>query len=94
MLRDKGYLLHLRDERCIITGRKGSDTESVVAAHIGTGGKGLKSPDSHTLPMLQSVHTRCHQYGEMTVLRQLIPDQLLRLMIQAYAEKQYKEYHG
>ena len=37
MIRDRKYLDSLRGERCIVTGRRGTNQESVVPAHIGTG---------------------------------------------------------
>jgi hypothetical protein len=54
ILRDPAYLVHLRSLPCIVTGQYANDSESVVAAHIGTAGTGIKSPDNWALPMLNS----------------------------------------
>ena len=89
-LRDRKYLDALRDMRCIVTSRKGHpDIETVDPAHIGTYGKGMKSSDAHALPVLHSVHLDMHSRGEITVLRELLPDSVFRDMLRAYAEARY-----
>jgi len=90
--RDRAYLDWLRTQPCIITGRMGDDHESVVPAHIGTAGKGLKSPDSQALPVLASYHSLGHQKGEITMFRTHAPDWLIREALRAYAEKMYQEW--
>lgn len=92
ILRDPAYLLHLRSQPCIITGQYGDEYHSVVAAHIGTAGKGLKSPDNWALPLSHWVHQECHQKGEISTLRRLAPDWLLRAAFRALAEKLYREW--
>lgn len=92
MVRDRKYLDHLRTVPCIITGYATTEHESVVAAHIGTAGKGLKSSDDEALPVRHSIHQECHQNGEMTTLRRLMPDWLLREALRAYAREMYRKW--
>jgi len=93
MLRDRAYLLFLRDQPCIFTGRKGSDAESVVPAHIGSGGKGMKSPDNEALPVLNSIHQKMHGIGEITVFR-AAPGWLLRKAFRALAREMHREWRA
>lgn len=90
-LRDRAYLDWLREQRCIFTGRYGNDFESVVPAHIGTAGKSMKSPDNEALPILDSVHKRMHQQGEISVLRDA-PDGVIRAAFRALAREMYAGY--
>jgi uncharacterized membrane protein len=86
-LRDRAYLDSLRDEPCIITGRRGE----VDPAHIGTAGRGIKNRDDWALPISHAIHVEMHQHGEITVLRQMAPDYVLRMAFQALAERMYRE---
>lgn len=90
-LRDRKYLDSLKTQRCIITGRSGSDYDAIDPMHIGTAGKSIKSGDDEALPVLHSLHVEAHQHGEITMLRKHAPDALLRDMAKAYAQKLYKE---
>ena len=90
--RDPAYLKWLRGEPCIISGTRANVSESVVAAHIGTMGTGIKSHDWWALPMLNSTHQRCHNEGEISVLRMEAPDWLIRAAFRAYAKEIYAEY--
>jgi hypothetical protein len=92
LIRNRKYLDSLRSERCIVTGRFGSDHEAVDPAHIGTAGKGLKSSDDETLPLLHSIHLECHQKGEISVLREKLPDHILRAALRAYAREMYMKW--
>jgi len=92
ILRDKAYLLYLRDEPCLFTGIRGSGQESVVAAHIGTAGKGIKSPDDEVLPLADHIHKRMHQRGEVSTIRELAPSDVLLKMAKAYARELYAEW--
>ena len=93
ILRDKAYLLHLRDEPCLFTGIRGSDSESVVAAHIGLkGGKAIKAPDNHAIPVANHIHQFMHTQGEASTIRKFAPDYMLELMVEAYAEKLHQEW--
>lgn len=91
IIRDREYLDGLRDERCLFTGLKGSDYDAIDPMHIGTAGKGIKSSDDEVLPVLHSIHAKAHQIGEVTVIRQMAPDWLIREMARAYARELYKE---
>lgn len=90
--RDRQYLDWLRSQPCIITGRRGTDSDPVEAAHIGTMGKGIKSPDYHALPISHSLHAMGHQGGEISMLREHLPDYVLREALRLYAEMLYAEY--
>lgn len=89
--RDRKWLDRVRDMPCIITGRRSSDAETVDPMHIGTAGKGLKAPDNEVLPVLHSYHALAHSKGEMTVLREFIPDDVFRDMIRLYAREFHRE---
>lgn len=92
MIRDRAYLDYLRTQPCIITGLRGDDSDAVDPVHIGTAGKGLKSPDNEALPIRHSIHLACHMAGEMTTLRRLMPDWLLRESLRAYARQEYRKW--
>ncbi len=94
-LRDRAYLDSLRDERCVITGRQTSEFEAVDPAHIGVNGMSSKAGDDCALPILHSVHQDMHQRGACTVLRRVIPDDVLIAALQAYARERYRRAkHG
>ncbi len=97
IVRDQAWLDHLKTERCIITGLHGTDYDAVDPAHIGTLGRGIKSPDDECLPVLHSLHVRMHARGEINVLRAMLPDDVLRAALRAYARELYARYrdeHG
>ena len=79
IVRDRDWLDELRTRRCLITGQRGHDGESVVGAHIGTTGKGWskKCSDDECIPLLNRFHLRGHDTGEITNLRKLLPDEVL-----------------
>lgn len=87
VLRDRKYLDYLRSQPCIFTGMRGSDP-----MHIGTAGKAVKSPDNEALPVLHEIHSEAHQRGEMTVIRENMPDWLLREMLRCYARAEYEKW--
>ncbi len=93
-LRDRRYLDHLRSEPCILTGFTATEFEAVDPCHIGTAGKGMKSPDDEALPIRHSLHLEGHQSGEITMLRTHAPDWLLRDAFRAYAREQYQRWRG
>jgi len=93
-LRDLAYLKWQRTQRCLICGRKGDDQMSVVAAHIGTAGRGLKSSDSETMPLCDDDHRRAHTWGEIGFLRNNIPNTILREMIRAWCRMNYEIWKG
>lgn len=94
MLRDRAYLDWLRTQPCILTGFRATEYEGVDPAHIGTAGKGLKSPDNEALPIRHSLHREAHQSGEISVLRREAPDWLLRAAFRAYARECYAAWKG
>lgn len=94
IIRDRKYLDWLKTQSCIITGQYGSDYEGIDPAHIGTAGKGLKSSDDEALPLLHSIHDECHRRGEMTVLRERLPNNVLRAALRAYAREIYRRWKG
>jgi hypothetical protein len=89
MIRDRKYLDWLKTQRCILTGFFGSDFDAVDPAHIGTAGKGLKSPDNEALPILHSLHVEAHQKGEIRMLREKAPDDVIRAAFRALAREHY-----
>lgn len=91
-VRDPKYLHHLRSERCVLTGVRATEYESVVPMHIGTRGTGLKSGDDEVIPVRSSLHSRGHDGGEASMLRREAPDWLLREAFRAYAREQYREW--
>jgi len=92
VLRDREYLDWLRTQPCILTGQLGHDAETVDPAHIGTSGKGIKSPDNEALPVIHSLHLEAHNTGEVSMFRKHLPDWLLRDMLRAYAREMYQDY--
>jgi hypothetical protein len=58
--RSKKYLEFIRTKRCIVCGY-----DQTVPHHepLGHGGKGIKAPDSFTLPMCHLCHNYRHQQG-------------------------------
>ncbi len=93
-LRDKPWLLAQRNMACVVTGRRASDNESVVACHIRAGhggGMGLKPGDDCTLPMLASVHRLQHSMGEEAFWRKHIPADILMRAVVAWAKERYAE---
>lgn len=94
MIRDRKYLDWLRTQRCIFTGLSANEFEAVDPMHIGTAGKGLKSSDDEALPVSHSIHREAHQYGEMTVIREELPNDVLRAALRAYAREMYAKWKG
>jgi hypothetical protein len=90
-IRDREYLDYLRAERCVITGQYGSEHDAVDPVHIGTRGRGLKT-DDEALPILHSLHAQGHASGEISMLRERAPDDLLRAAFRALARENYREY--
>lgn len=92
IVRDQEYLDWLKTQRCLITGRYGTEWESVDPAHIGTLGKGIKRGDDEVLPVLHRFHHHGHGSGEISMFREQLPDAILRLALRAYARELYREY--
>lgn len=66
--RDPAYLKRIANQklRCAITGQYGDENNHIVPAHIGTAGKGLKSPDNEVIPMRSDLHQLSHQMGDVS----------------------------
>ena len=92
ILRDRTYLDFLRTQPCILTGFPGSEYEAIDPCHIGTSGKGVKSPDNWALPIRHSLHVEGHNSGEMSLFRREMPNWLLRAALRSYAEKIYMDW--
>ena len=90
-LKDPAYIRWLHSQPCIITGQRGTDTVGVDPMHIGTFGKGMKA-DDEALPVTHWIHAMAHAKGEMSVLREQLPDHVLRAALRAYARERYQEY--
>lgn len=91
IIRDRKFLNYLRTQRCIFTGRRGSDVESVDPAHIGSAGRGIKSSDDEALPVIHSKHLEMHTHGDLTVFREA-PPHILRAAFRALAREMYREW--
>jgi len=93
ILRDREYLEWLKGERCIVTGSLSRYDDAIDPAHIGTAGRGIKSPDDEVLPMLHSEHMKSHA-GDVTYWTRVFENDphLLRLCLRAYARQVYKEW--
>jgi hypothetical protein len=94
VLRDQRWLDYLKTQRCIITGFLGNDFEGVDPAHIGTLGRGIKSPDDEVLPIRHGLHNLMHAHGEMSILRAQLPDDVLRAALRALAREMYAEWNA
>ncbi len=91
-LRDNAYRKWLRTQPCIITGIRAHDGQSVVAMHLGTAGRGIKTGDDETLPIMQYLHDHGHNIGETTMLREASPGWLLLKAFRALAREMYAEW--
>lgn len=94
IIRDRAWLDELKTMRCIFTGVHGNDYDGIDPMHIGTEGKGIKSSDDEALPALHSIHQKAHQIGEVSVIRQIAPDWLIRDAFKAYARELYRQQQG
>jgi len=88
-IRDEKWIKHLHTVPCLITGVTGHEYETVDPAHIGTLGKSIKSGDNEVLPILHRYHARGHGYGEVSMFREHLPDDVLRDALRAYAREMY-----
>lgn len=80
-IRDKRYIEeYLRTCPCLWTGERGA----VEAVHIGTAGKSLKISDSMAIPLHYKFHRQGHQHSEIAMIRQFIPDDVLRDAVRLY----------
>ena len=83
---------------CCLTGRMGREGDQVVPMHIGTAGKGIKSPDDEVLPALDSLHKASHgqvtSNGFHTTMLEVLADDesLLRDVLKAYAREIHSKW--
>lgn len=91
-IRDQGWLDHIKTERCLFTGVRGTQYEGIDPFHIGTRGRGLKSSDDEVLPIRHSYHQLSHSSGEVSFLRKHAPDDVIRMAFRALARELYTEY--
>ena len=91
-LRDRKYLDWLRTQPCILTGLHATEADAVDPMHIGTAGRGIKSPDDEAIPVMHFLHVGAHSMGEMAMFRQHMPDWLLRECLRAYARQCYQQW--
>lgn len=92
IVRDRKWLDTLRTYPDLITGNYGDEYESVVPAHVGTLGKGIKSSDDEALNLLDRWHKLQPVMGEMSMYRTYLPDDVLRDALRAYAREMYQKY--
>ena len=92
ILRDRKYLDWLKTQPCIITGHYATEWSAIDPAHVGTAGKGIKSPDNEALPLRHDLHANSHTMGEMSFYRRHLPDDVLRAALRAYARELYQKY--
>lgn len=89
VVRDRKYLDWLRDQPCLLTGRRATEQDAVDPVHIGTFGKAIKT-DDEAIPVLHSLHSEGHSGGEISMFRAHAPDWLLRDALRAYARELYR----
>ena len=88
VVRDRKYLDWLREQPCVVTSLR----LNVDPCHIGQRGMGMKSSDDEALPIGHNIHQQMHNTGEISTLRELAPDWLLREALRAYAREMYQRY--
>ncbi len=92
ILRDPAYLVSLREERCLITGRRADSECSVVPSHVGTLGKSLKTPDHEAIPIRADMHHLLHNMGEPSFYRAHLRDDVLVAAVRALAREDYRRW--
>jgi hypothetical protein len=91
-LEDLKYLLHLREQPCIVSGHYATDTLAVDPSHVGCRGRGIKSDDCLALPLRHDLHAKLHQHGEATFYRENLPDYVIMLCVKAYCRELYEAW--
>lgn len=90
----RSYLDYLRDQPCIVTGKR--DVEPAHLRLLGSGGVGLKPNDSRALSLYWELHRRQSTEGELPVWLWCVneyPDFLERLLIEV-AESRFEKWSG
>jgi hypothetical protein len=91
-LRDKAFLLSLRETPCVFT----RSTE-VEASHIRKGtntGGGAKPHDFYCLPLHYELHRELHRVGEITFYQERIKEDphVMMEMVLAYSKLRYMKW--
>jgi hypothetical protein len=92
VVRDDDYRAWLKTQPCIITGRRPEHGSVIDPLHVGTYGKGIKSPDNEMLPVFTGLHRQGHSSGEVSMFRQFLPDDVIRDALRAYAREMHARY--
>ena len=88
-IRDQKYLDDAINRPSIITGLRGP---TVVNAHLGCLGRGIKRSDAETLVIEQMYHQEGHDHGEARMWRKYIPDDVLIAALRLYGVEQYRKW--
>ena len=89
--RDRDYLDWLRTQPCFATDMETHDYETVDPAHTSVGGRGLKGPDKHALPLVHSLHLEGHNGGVTRMWCRVFMENptVLNDLLSFYAENYY-----
>lgn len=89
--RDRKFLDWLRTQECFVTGMKTNESHGVDPAHTGVGGRGLKGPDMHALPLAHSLHLEGHNGGVARMWCRVFMENpaVLNDLLSFYAENYY-----
>lgn len=71
-----------------------SDSDAVDPMHLGTLGRGMKAHDYWAIPVSHRLHVRGHSHGEVSMLRELAPDDLLLAAFRAYAREMFSKWRA
>lgn len=99
LLRDRKWLDAQHNYRCLFTGAESCESGSVVPCHIGTAGRGLKSSDDETLPLLWIFNATRNPVGyhpewrsEVEMLRVCPPDDVVLRAYRALGRELYQAF--
>lgn len=84
IIEDRRYLDYLQTCHCLFTGERGR----CEPVHIGTKGTGKKISDSMAIPLDYRFHRNGHQHGEVSMLREHVPNDVLRDALRLYGHFQ------
>ncbi len=87
-MKDPKYLRAMNGMRCIITGRRGSEYESVVGHHVGHD----RRDDRTAISLTVSEHRILHDMGEASYWRENLCDAELIRAVKALAREIYGEW--
>ena len=100
IIRDQKWLdFQKTDMRCLFTGAESCDSGSVVPCHVGTLGRGIKSSDDETLPLLWIFNATRNPVGyhpewrsEVEMLRVCPPDDVVLRAYRALGRELYQAF--